>query len=209
MSSHSLHQEICLTQGLNPGLPHCRQILYHLSPQGSPYKSWLRTSVTFCYLEPVLGFLIPGLLQHACFIKAYKKKENYRVYYQEKNITLFCNQIIELIASVCGHTVLLIKNKSLNGNELCKAENPRGWDQVRPPEWLPVAMVVLIAQLFPTLRKPRLLPRFLCPWNSPGKNTAVGCHSLLQGIFPPRDWTWVLPHWRKIPYSLSHWGSLS
>ena len=23
------------TQGLNPGLPHCRQILYHLSHQGS------------------------------------------------------------------------------------------------------------------------------------------------------------------------------
>ena len=26
--------------------------------------------------------------------------------------------------------------------------------------------------------------RLLCPWNSPGKNTGVGCHSLLQGIFP-------------------------
>ena len=25
--------------------------------------------------------------------------------------------------------------------------------------------------------------RFLCPCNSPGKNTGVGCHSLLQGIF--------------------------
>ena len=24
----------------------------------------------------------------------------------------------------------------------------------------------------------------LCPWNSPGKNTEMGCHSLLQGIFP-------------------------
>ena len=24
------------TQGLNPGLPHCRQILFHLSHQGSP-----------------------------------------------------------------------------------------------------------------------------------------------------------------------------
>ena len=24
----------------------------------------------------------------------------------------------------------------------------------------------------------------LCPWNSPGKNTGVGCHALLQGIFP-------------------------
>ena len=27
------------------------------------------------------------------------------------------------------------------------------------------------------------LARFLCPWDSPGKNTAVGCHSLLQRIF--------------------------
>ena len=26
--------------------------------------------------------------------------------------------------------------------------------------------------------------RFLCPWNSPGKCTGVGCHALLQGIFP-------------------------
>ena len=26
--------------------------------------------------------------------------------------------------------------------------------------------------------------RLLCPWDSPGKNTGVGCHALLQGIFP-------------------------
>ena len=26
--------------------------------------------------------------------------------------------------------------------------------------------------------------RFLCPWDSPGKNARVGCHALLQGIFP-------------------------
>ena len=26
--------------------------------------------------------------------------------------------------------------------------------------------------------------RLLYPWNSPGKNTGVGCHVLLQGIFP-------------------------
>ena len=25
--------------------------------------------------------------------------------------------------------------------------------------------------------------RLLCPRDSPGKNTAVGCHALLQGIF--------------------------
>ena len=33
---HFLLQGIFLTQGLNPGLLHCRQILYHLSYQGSP-----------------------------------------------------------------------------------------------------------------------------------------------------------------------------
>ena len=35
VSSHSLLQGICLTQGSNLGLLHCRQILYHLSHQGS------------------------------------------------------------------------------------------------------------------------------------------------------------------------------
>ena len=33
----SLLQEIFLTQGLNPNLLHCRQILYHLSHQGGPH----------------------------------------------------------------------------------------------------------------------------------------------------------------------------
>ena len=28
-----------------------------------------------------------------------------------------------------------------------------------------------------------LLLGLLCPWDSPGKNTGVGCHALLQGIF--------------------------
>ena len=36
VGSHSLLQGIVPTQGLNPGLPHCRQILYHLRHQGSP-----------------------------------------------------------------------------------------------------------------------------------------------------------------------------
>ena len=36
VGSLSLLQGIFLTQGSNPGLPHCRQILYQLSHQGSP-----------------------------------------------------------------------------------------------------------------------------------------------------------------------------
>ena len=31
--------------------------------------------------------------------------------------------------------------------------------------------------------------RLLCPWDSPGKNTGVGCHALLQSLFRPRDQT--------------------
>ena len=36
VGSLSLLQGIFPTQGSNPGLPHCRQILYQLSPKGSP-----------------------------------------------------------------------------------------------------------------------------------------------------------------------------
>ena len=27
----------------------------------------------------------------------------------------------------------------------------------------------------------------LCPWDSPGKNSEVGCHAFLQGIFPTQN----------------------
>ena len=50
----------------------------------------------------------------------------------------------------------------------------------------------------------------ICPWNSPGENTGVSCHSLLQGIFPTRDWTqvsWFRISCRQILYHLSHQGS--
>ena len=36
VGSHSLFHGIFLSQGSNPGLLYCRQILYHLSHQGSP-----------------------------------------------------------------------------------------------------------------------------------------------------------------------------
>ena len=49
--------------------------------------------------------------------------------------------------------------------------------------------------------------RLLCPWDSSGKNTGVGCHSLPQGIFQVQgsnpdllDCRWILSY-------LSHLGS--
>ena len=56
---------------------------------------------------------------------------------------------------------------------------------------------------------PSPLPRLLCLWVSPGKNTGVGYYYLLQGIFPTQGLNWCLFHCRQIPYCLSHQGSLS
>ena len=43
-----------------------------------------------------------------------------------------------------------------------------------------VSCSVVSSSLQPHGLKPA---RLLCPWDSPGKNTGVGCRSLLQGIF--------------------------
>ena len=48
--------------------------------------------------------------------------------------------------------------------------------------------------------------RLLCPWNYPGKNTGVGCHALLQGIFPTQGLNACLLCCRWILYWLSLHG---
>ena len=57
---HSLLQRIFLTQGLNSGLLHCRQILYHLS-----YREVLKVKVaqlcpTLC---DTMYYIVPGIPQ--------------------------------------------------------------------------------------------------------------------------------------------------
>ena len=49
--------------------------------------------------------------------------------------------------------------------------------------------------------------RLLCPWDSPDKNTGVGCHFLCQGIFLIQGLNPDLPHCRQALYHLSHQGS--
>ena len=46
--------------------------------------------------------------------------------------------------------------------------------------------------------------RFLCPWDFTGKNNGVGCHSLLQGIFPTPVLNLGLLHFRQF---LTGWSS--
>ena len=43
--------------------------------------------------------------------------------------------------------------------------------------------------------------------DSPGKNTGVSCHALLQVMFPTRGSNPGLPHGRQILYILNHLGS--
>ena len=51
----------------------------------------------------------------------------------------------------------------------------------------------------------------LCPWDSPGKNTVVGCHALLRAIFLTLGSN-LLPlyllHWQACSLPLNHLGTL-
>ena len=66
----------------------------------------------------------------------------------------------------------------------------------------------LVTKSCPTLSAPMDCrpPRLLSPWGFLGKNTRVGCHLLLQGIFPTQGSNPGLLHCRQILYRLSHQG---
>ena len=54
----------------------------------------------------------------------------------------------------------------------------------------------------------------LCPWDSPGRNTGVGCHALLQGIFPAqglnlhllRRLHWQMAFYPPAPPGVTFWN---
>ena len=54
-----------------------------------------------------------------------------------------------------------------------------------------------VVQACLTLASHGLYPtRLFWPWDFPGRNTGVGCHSLLQGIFLTPDSNSCLQHWQ-------------
>ena len=70
------------------------------------------------------------------------------------------------------------------------------------------AVQCLVTQSWPVLCDPKDCspPGSSVHEDSPGKNTGVGSHSFLQGIFPTRVSNPGLPHCRQILDSLSHQG---
>ena len=70
-----------------------------------------------------------------------------------------------------------------------------------------LSLCVLVAKSCLTLAIPWTAAcQLLCPWNSPGKSTGVGCHFLLQGIFLSQGSNPGLLHCRQMLYPLSHQG---
>ena len=73
---HSLLQGIFPTQGSNPGLLHCRGILYHLSHQGSPrILEWVKVKVKS--LSRVRLFATPWTVAHKASLSIGFSREEY------------------------------------------------------------------------------------------------------------------------------------
>ena len=58
---------IFLTQGSNPGLPHCRQMLYCLSQQGSPFNTDLNVCVPTWTVSPTRVWPFVSTFHLECF----------------------------------------------------------------------------------------------------------------------------------------------
>ena len=78
---------------------------------------------------------------------------------------------------------------------------------MRKLPWCNEAKVLSRSSHVRLVATPWTATRLLCPWDCPEKNTGVGSHSLLQGIFSTQGSTLGLLHRRQILYQLNHQGS--
>ena len=88
-------------------------------------------------------------------------------------------------------------------NELCAISRSRSIDHLSHDD-----CCHLVTTSCPTLLRPHgLYPtRLLCPWDFPGKNTGLGCHFLLQGIFLIQILNSRLQNWQVDSLPLRHKG---
>ena len=82
------------------------------------------------------------------------------------------------------------------------------WSSPPKPRKLPSSRSVSLSPVSTYTERPCCSPHGQYrPWDSPGLNTAVGSHSLHQGIFPTQGLNPHLLHFRWILYQLSYQGS--
>ena len=82
----------------------------------------------------------------------------------------------------------------------------KGSSLLEPGFWARFAVLCSVAQSCPTFVTPMgcSLPGSSVLGDSPGKNTGVGCHALLWGLFPTQGLNPGLLHYRQILYHMSH-----
>ena len=103
------------------------------------------------------------------------------------------------------HVAVVMQRNMRGGRNACSCPGPL---------LMPVTCIcVCVRSILSNSRRPHgLYPaRLLCPWDSPGQNAGVGCHALLQGIFPTRGSNLLLPkllHDRQILYHWATWEGL-
>ena len=81
VGSHSLRQQIFPTQGSNPGLPHCRQILYQLSYQGSSktvrQREQIHFHASFCSIQATTRWKSPTHIEEGNLLHLLYKFKHY------------------------------------------------------------------------------------------------------------------------------------
>ena len=89
-------------------------------------------------------------------------------------------------------------------SETLKFQVTKNWKIIFRQVYHSVSHSVLSNSLRPCGLQPA---RLLCPWDSPGRNTGVGSHFLLQGIFLTQGQNLAALPYRQILYHLSPQGS--
>ena len=106
----------------------------------------------------------------------------------------------------CGGNSFVLMGRAMLSKSLTEFSIDGQFSVVFPPcclKWI-VSCSVILNSLWPLELQPTGL---LCPWDFPGKDTGVGCHFLLQGIFPTQGSNLGLLQYRQIPYLLGYEGS--
>ena len=100
------------------------------------------------------------------------------------------------------HTFPFISNAVLHAEET--GRQPFNVSSLGACKQLALCVCVSCSVVFDTLQLQRLQPtRLLCPWDSPGKNTGMDCHSLLQRIFSTQGLNPSLTHCRQVLHQMT------
>ena len=149
------------------------------------YKFMLISSVLVCDFSPV-GLTCPGADKALLLSLKATAEGNVKIFFPGATyLTCGCNT-----EDCNGLFLYIIFSRSEYRNLTFSSLYFQNaiWDQVSNEHEVDLYLMCLIAQSCPTVCDPwTVAVRHLCLWDFPGKNSRVGSHSLLQGIFPIQE----------------------